>query len=388
MSQKIERAKVLVIDDQVVILEALRRLLSADDLEIHLHNDSASAVAKARAIAPAVILLDIHMNPINGLDVLRGIRAQPELADVPVVMLSAVEDPETKVEAFKYGANDYVVKLPSPLELNARVRYHANALKAARERAEAYEALLRSQSELEQRNRLIEQINRELAESVLTDTLTGLRNRRFLKLFLDEHTESRRASHERRRAPARTTVFLMDLDHFKQINDRLGHDAGDIALVETAARLRSSVRADDAVLRWGGEEFLIIARYYDLDEPTAAAQRLLEAIGGSPMQLGPHQETVTCSVGYAPFPWVGEKLAQASIEQTLSLADAACYLSKTAGRNRAFGVLPGPDDARAARISGLGISPATLRSEDGRGVRLVESVGPAIGRLDLASTSG
>src|SRR5688572_2262289 len=108
-----EILRVLVVDDQPIILEAVRRMLaSATELQVHSTSDPGAAIDTALRVRPHVVLLDLNMEPIDGLDVLAQMRALPELADVSVVMLSAAEEPETKVEAFRRGANDYVVKLP------------------------------------------------------------------------------------------------------------------------------------------------------------------------------------------------------------------------------------------------------------------------------------
>ncbi len=384
-----ESLRVMVIDDQRIILEAVRGMLAdAAELEVHLHADPTSAIDTAIRIRPDVILLDFNMEPLDGLELLSLIRAHPVLTDVSVIMLSAEEDPATKVEAFRRGANDYVVKLPSALELTARVRYHASACQSAREREASFQALLESRAALEQRNRLIEEqkeqlkaMNRELTESSLTDALTGLRNRRYLEVHLDHASPDHDldASAERRLAqPGEFTFCLMDLDHFKLINDRHGHEAGDVVLIEIARRIRACLRATDVALRWGGEEFLVIGRGHSETSSTELAQRLLTAVGSQPIQLPTGQAlTVTCSLGFTPMPWssayTGRPLNR---DQILNLADIALYLSKFEGRNRACGVFPGPDLGIVDRIVSLDINPHGLRGEDGHGFRLLTLHGP------------
>jgi len=386
MSQSL---RVLVVDDQLIILEAVRGMLaSAAELEVHLHSDSATAIHAAMRIQPDVVLLDFNMEPLDGLELLSLIRAHPTLTDISVVMLSATEDPETKVEAFRRGANDYVVKLPSALELTARVRYHANACQAAREREASFQALLESRAALEQRNRLIEAqqeqlkaMNRELTESSLTDALTGLRNRRYLDIHLDQSQshDSKSASTERRlQQSGEFTFCLLDLDHFKQINDHYGHEAGDVVLIEIARRIRGCLRATDVGLRWGGEEFLVIGGGHSESSSTELAQRLLSAVGSAPILLSSGQElTVTCSLGFTPMPWSPEYAGRPlNRDQILNLADIALYLSKFEGRNRGCGVFPGPDVSIMNRIVSLDVNPHGLRSEDGRGFRLLTIHGP------------
>lgn len=378
--------RVLIVDDQVIILEAVRAMLAdAAELEVSVTSDPAGAVALARQLQPHVVLLDLNMEPVDGLEILTALRADPELTDVSVVMLSAAEEPETKVEAFRRGANDYLVKLPSALELIARVRYHARAAAASGAREAAFQALLESRAALELRNRQVESqksqlelMNRELTEASLTDALTGLRNRRYLKFFLEQAPQMPQPDSERRhRAPGHFTFCLFDLDHFKQINDRYGHETGDAVLVEVARRLRQNMRDNDGLLRWGGEEFLVVGHGYDYEGARELAYRVLHSISDQPMRLpGGVSLRVTCSLGFSPLPWVGSDGSQLSRDQTLNLADVALYLSKLEGRNRGYGVFPGTDPAVVDRFNDLGVDTQSLRQENGKGVQLVALPGP------------
>lgn len=393
--------RVLMVDDQPVIIAALRQMLANEsDLELFSVSDPTEAVAQAQAVEPAVILQDLVMDGLDGITLLKRYRAHPSLTDVPVVMLSAADDPETKVEAFRWGANDYVVKLPSALELAARIRHHGRAYHNARQRELAFQALLESRMALEQRQAEIERqkaqlqaqaaqleaVNRELADSALSDALTGLRNRRFLRVFLDREPAPINwpAPGERRHPqPAEQLTYLQfDLDHFKQINDRYGHDVGDSVLVEVAHRLRRTLRSSDAAMRWGGEEFLIVARGLDTDGSIALAGRVLRAVAETPVALpGRDPLHVTISLGFTPWPWMVEAStgqAPAHGEHlAIALADAATYLAKLDGRNRAFGVFPGPDTHFHKSLADINLGPGVLRPEDGKGVRLVSWAGPS-----------
>lgn len=397
------KIKVLMVDDQAVILAALAEMLGdAEDLELRAVPDPSRAMVEALDFEPAVILQDLVMDGTDGLALLRRYRAHPQLLDVPVVMLSAAEEPETKVEAFRCGANDYVVKLPSALELAARIRHHGRAFHNARQREQAFQALLESQMALHERQveierqkaqlelqaRQLEAVNRELADAALSDALTGLRNRRYLKLYLDlpeapAATDPHLPERRRRDGP-RLTYFVFDLDHFKSINDRHGHEVGDVVLVEVARRLRTTVREGDAVMRWGGEEFMVVARGIDGPGAQTLAQRILEAIGGKPIDVPGGALRVTASLGYAPCPWRAATEAAADREAAngdahdfaISLADAGAYLAKLDGRNRAYGVLPGPDLDFRERLAGVSLGPGVLRPENGRGVSLAPALGP------------
>lgn len=392
--------RVLMVDDQPVILAALRQMLAPEaDLELREVSDPSRAMIEALAFEPAVILQDLVMDGLDGISLLKRYRAHPSLVDVPVVMLSAAEEPETKVDAFRNGANDYVVKLPSALELAARIRHHGRAFHNARQREQAFQALLesraalqarqaeieRQKAQLEAQARQLEAVNRELADSALSDALTGLRNRRYLRDYLERvHAAPEHPAHspERRGAvsPERLSFFLFDLDHFKQINDRHGHDVGDAVLVEVAQRLRQTLRQGDAAMRWGGEEFLVVARGLGDEAAAALAARMLHAIGSRPVTLPVHEPLeISASLGYACWPWP-DREGPAHIDHHLAigLADAGAYLAKLDGRNRGFGILPGPDPSFARELASISLGPGVLRPEDGRGVRLIAIAGPKI----------
>lgn len=143
------RITVLLVDDQAMVAEAVRRMLEDErDVDVHACEDPATALEQAEQVRPTVILLDLVMPGLDGLTVLRFIRANEATRDVPVIVLSSKEEAVTKAEAFEHGANDYIVKLPDPIELIARIRHHSEGYIAQIERNEAYVALEESQRAL------------------------------------------------------------------------------------------------------------------------------------------------------------------------------------------------------------------------------------------------
>lgn len=143
------RPCVLLVDDQPIIGEAVRRMLvGEDDIDYHYCRESPTALQSAAAVAPTVILLDLVMPDIDGLELVRQFRADDRFHDVPIIVLSTKEDPAVKAEAFQLGANDYIVKLPDRLELLARVRHHSRGYIALQERNQAFEALRASREAL------------------------------------------------------------------------------------------------------------------------------------------------------------------------------------------------------------------------------------------------
>ncbi|HEX5684009.1 MAG TPA: GGDEF domain-containing protein [Ideonella sp.] len=170
--------------------------------------------------------------------------------------------------------------------------------------------------------------NAQLRRHSLQDPLTGLANRR----QFHEITSGDGAS-----GSARGTLYLLDLDHFKSINDHHGHAAGDAVLVETARRLRAVLREEDLVVRWGGEEFLVLVSAMAHERVEPLAQRLLNAVAGMPMIVGDKRVNVTTSIGFAEFPFPPHRL-DLPWDLAVDIVDNAMYVAKTLGRNRACGV--------------------------------------------------
>jgi diguanylate cyclase (GGDEF)-like protein len=189
--------------------------------------------------------------------------------------------------------------------------------------------------------------NRELQEVSLKDPLTGVRNRRFFQTTIAADASqavraysvaSKNYSHDHRDL----VFYLVDIDHFKPVNDQHGHDVGDLLLIAIAQRLDEVVRKSDFLIRWGGEEFLIVCRSAERLESHRMAERILNAVGKAAFNLGSGRIIqCTCSVGWAPFPWVPPFVAEASVEEVLRLADRGLYLAKQGGRNQSVGILPG-----------------------------------------------
>lgn len=201
-------------------------------------------------------------------------------------------------------------------------------------------------------NQELKRANDILEEASLTDPLTGIRNRRYFSATIEaDVSQSLRSYSDHSESRTRDLVFyLIDADNFKEINDNYGHDVGDRILVEMSQRISSAIRHSDVLLRWGGEEFLIVSRYTDRREAEILASRVLTAVGGVPFVLGHAGEALyrTCSIGWAAFPWLPSDPASVSYEEVLTLADSGLRRAKQAGKNRAVGVLPGEKSPEAA----------------------------------------
>lgn len=190
--------------------------------------------------------------------------------------------------------------------------------------------------------------NIELQEISFTDPLTGVWNRRYLEEILAAESGQVLRNYERargndvRKLDHRDLIFIMvDVDFFKEVNDVHGHPAGDRMLQRVAERLTRVVRKSDVLVRWGGEEFLIMSRSADPSGTPAFCERILDIMASEVFDLG-HGIYVrkTCSVGWAPFPWSRGAYEAICAEETIELADAALYRAKAGGRNQGVGILP------------------------------------------------
>jgi diguanylate cyclase (GGDEF)-like protein len=290
---------VLVADDSRVVRVMLRRQLEARGLRVEEAEDGHQAVRGCRMLRPDVVLLDVQMPGLDGHTVLRIIREDPEMREIPVVFLTAHAETEDVVRGLSEGAHDYLRKPFEASELIARV--------SAALRVKSL------QDELRRRNAELETVTR-------TDALTGIFNRR----HLEERLQEMLAAARRHQEPA--AVLMIDVDNFKQINDTLGHAGGDAVLRQVAERLRRRVRQEDVVGRWGGEEFLVLGAATDAAAAGTLAQRIVGAIAGRPFVTeGATSVAVTVSIGCAS----GVEDHEALVRR----ADAALYEAKSAGRN-------------------------------------------------------
>ena len=292
---------VLLVEDSSVIRAVVRRRLEEQGYTVVEVEDGGGALAAFRESRPDVVLLDIEMPVLDGFQILELIKAESEQADTPVVFLTARDKTEDLVEALRLGAHDYLRKPFEPSELTARVR--------------AAVRVKSLQDELRVRNAELELVSR-------TDPLTGLWNRRHTLEQLEAV-----ASLSRRHDSA-FAVLMIDVDHFKHVNDSAGHTAGDAVLVELAVRIRESVRIEDVVARWGGEEFLVVLPSTEIDGAWALGDRIRKAIAAVPVHFTDGSIAVTVSVGCA------SSAASETADEVVSRADDALYAAKAGGRDR------------------------------------------------------
>ena len=313
------KVSVLLIDDQLIIAEAIRRMLSdQQDIEFHYVTDATQALDTALRLQPTVILQDLVLPGTDGFALIKLYREQEALAHVPVIVLSAKDDPKLKAYSFAVGANDYVVKLPDKLELLARIRYHSNAHISRLQRDQAFRFLRESQKNLAD-------ANIELQKLAALDGLTGIANRRRFDETL--HFEWQRG--QRDKAPL--SLLFCDIDHFKSYNDQFGHLAGDLCLKKVAAVLTEHLkRPADLAARYGGEEFALILPETELAGALQIAEACRRQLEGMQIENpAASAGIVTMSIGVAtvvPSP-------KSTVEALINRADQALYTAKRGGRN-------------------------------------------------------
>ena len=313
---------VLLVDDQFMVAEAIRRaLLGEPEIEFHYCSNPAEAVTVAKQVQPTVILQDLVMPAVDGLDLVRQYRADPETRAIPIIVLSTKEEATVKSDAFRIGANDYLVKLPDRIELIARIRYHSAAYVSQLQRDEAYRALRKSQQALME-------TNLELQRLTNVDGLTGLSNRR----YFEEYYETEWNSAIREKNPV--SILMIDIDQFKQYNDTYGHLAGDEVLKSVALSVKETVRRPrDLAVRMGGEEFVVVLPQTTATELAVLATKVVLAVEALnlPHLASPVTDHVTISVGGATRMPEHDEFRFSLVEA----ADKAMYEAKRSGRNRA-----------------------------------------------------
>jgi diguanylate cyclase (GGDEF)-like protein len=291
-------AKVLVVDDVPDNVKLLAAELADEGHEVLTALSGLEAIEVAKAQRPDVILLDVMMPGLDGIEVCRRLKEDPDLESVPVIMVTAREQGDDVIRGLDAGAQDYITKPFDSRVVLARVRSTARS-KAAHDKIVAFSG--------------------HLAELATHDGLTGLKNRR----SFSEALQASVSFAVRQGMPLSLT--MLDVDQFKAFNDTFGHPAGDDVLRAVAELLRASVRDEDMVFRYGGEEFVVLSPGTDAPGGRTLAERLRAEFQTRQWSLRP----VTARLGVATL--------SRAIPDALALlesADKALYRSKQQGRNR------------------------------------------------------
>jgi two-component system, cell cycle response regulator len=298
--------RILIVDDNAMIRSEIKAVLMKDGSFTHFMEaaDGLTAFKTIMDCPPDLVLCDLVMPGFDGLKFLGLKASRKELEQIPVIILTAEDDLDRKAEILERGASDYVTKPFHEKELLARVRIHTK--------------LKLLQDELREKNAQLEALS-------VTDVLTGLANRRRLMTRLEE--EVQRA----RRYKTPLAVVMIDIDHFKQVNDTYGHAMGDEVLRNIGAMLKANVRATDLAARYGGEELTLVLPHTDAPGALLVAEGLREKFAELEHHLDGVSLRKTASLGVAARDGQGEV---PSAEALLKHADEALYRAKQGGRNR------------------------------------------------------
>ncbi len=300
-----ELPKILLVEDSQTTRALLSKYLTGHYELLHAADGQAAwELLNARADIELVIT-DIQMPRMSGQQLLAAIRkgTAEHLRNLPVIVMTTTDDKSDRNLAFLNGANDFITKPIDELELQARVHVHQRLARTIRE---------------------LEASRRALAEQATTDPLTRLRNRR---AFFDN---AEKFFAQARRYDADLAVMVLDIDHFKRINDTYGHHGGDEALVNLAQLLSRMTRSEDTVARLGGEEFAVLLPDTNRLGAAVLAERMRSAVERHSFSLAGRTVSITVSIGIASFGIDG----QDSVDQLMTAADRRLYLAKSGGRNR------------------------------------------------------
>ena len=291
----LRRPSILVIDDSMDVHRLLRARLRGEALDIEGKLSGDEGIAAVKEMRPSLVLLDLDMPGTDGFEVIRILKDDPETLHIPVIVLSGLQSPHDKVTAIDLDAIDYITKPFDVTELKVRIR---SALR-------------------------IHQLLDMLSQKAQIDGLTGLFNR----AHFDARWPQEIAGSQRHARPL--SLAILDIDHFKSINDTYGHPAGDAALAEFSTLIQQACRETDIACRYGGEEFALIMPDTGPDAAHSVCERVRTALQAKVWPRHP-ERTVTCSIGLAGC----DGAAGVEAAPWIEAADKNLYAAKRDGRNR------------------------------------------------------
>ena len=306
-----DHPRILIVDDHEDNVELLRARLESWGYATDSAGDGDEALTKIDQAAPDLILLDVMMPKVDGMEVARRVKGNRRLPFIPIIMQTALDTTESKVEGLEAGADDYITKPIDFAELKARVNSMLRIKKL--------------QDALEERERQLLEANQRLRHMSQTDALTGLDNRRQLEDRLEEMFEHARRLNEP------FACVMCDLDRFKSVNDEYGHQAGDAVLKQFARILKGEVREIDRAGRFGGEEFMLLLPGTVLDAGVTFAERVRKQVEAHTFTFDGTSIRRTASFGVSAWP---HPRIPPDCDALVRAADDALYVAKEMGRNR------------------------------------------------------
>lgn len=296
---------VLIIDDSDAVRERIIKTLESFSLFSRYYEaeDGLEGFKKLLSAPVDIILCDLEMPRIDGFKFLSMLKSRPDLQDTPVIMLTGRDDRELKIKGLEQGASDYITKPFDAEELVARVNVHLK--------------IKNLQDDLKRTNELLLELSN-------TDHLTGLFNRRYLMEALGKEVQ------RSLRKGGNLSLLILDIDHFKQVNDTYGHLQGDVVLQKVAVQLQKELRAYDTAARYGGEEFIAVLPDATLEEAVFVADRVRSSVQGTRFSGSLSKLSLTVSLGVAIF----SPPSCSTVDCFIKMADDALYRAKANGRNR------------------------------------------------------
>jgi diguanylate cyclase (GGDEF)-like protein len=305
------KAKLLLIDDSETQSGQIKQSLERLGYTVEWARSGVEGLKLARSNRPDLVLLDVVMADIDGFAVCRWLKMNAETREIPVIMLTVRTALADKVEGLNIGADDYLAKPFQDEELEARI-FAALRVKA-------------THAELKERNQQLESMLHHVEALAITDPLTGLFNRRrFADVLKREFAVTKRYKNT-------LSCLMIDLDHFKHINDRYGHDAGDLVLKEVARKIQETLREVDVPARYGGEEFAVLLPHTSKRDAMIVAERVCAIVRKVEMKLGNDVLKLSASVGVSG----NIDVLSGQAEDLVKAADFALYEAKRRGRDRA-----------------------------------------------------
>lgn len=298
------KPKLLIVDDSATIRATLSRAVGDEFDSIEATNGEEAWRLLGNDESIDLVVTDLAMPRMDGYDLIKQMRTHnsSRLVNMPVIVVTGANDTEAREQAFIAGANDFIAKTSDHVEFLARVRAHVKLAQTIQE---------------------LEQSRRFLKEQANTDPLTKLANRRsFFQAAASSLAQMQRQNEH-------FSIIILDIDHFKRINDTYGHQAGDYVLVELAKVLSQAIREGDALARIGGEEFVVASPYTNRLAAIVLSERLRKAVETSEFYYDGNVIPVTISLGIASMSKGGD-----DVDKLLAIADSRLYLAKQKGRNR------------------------------------------------------
>jgi diguanylate cyclase (GGDEF)-like protein len=336
-----EKPLVMLVDDEVENINVLRQLLESNFQIITGFNGAEALKIIDNMIDPKqiqLIISDQRMPKMTGVEFLEQI--VDRMPDTIRIILTGYSDTQVIIDAInKAKLYKFMTKPFDPVELSLTVQRGVEAYQMRKELIEystnLEEIVKKRTMELNSKNEELSEALNALEKQSLTDQLTDIHNRHFLTKFMpQEVARLNRIFEQKNEELEQVSMMMVDIDFFKKINDDFSHDAGDKVLVKFAHILVQTCRESDWVIRWGGEEFVIIARSLPKKDAENLAERICQNIAKTQFDIGLEKTiSITCSIGIASFPFIAKSHKLLTWQQTLNFADTALYIAKNNGRN-------------------------------------------------------